>query len=436
MIPTLRRPLASGFLLAACGLAMLAAPADGQILKRLKKVVGNAAESEAMNQVDRMVRGKVRCVFDDLACIRGAEASGKGAVLTTDDGEILLDDEGRPVSDPEAGAAIATAGDSMQQPGQGVWANYDFQPGDDILFLDDFSADKVGDFPRRFELVEGSFEIVEWQSRRYIRAHSGGLIAIPLPATLPERFTVEYSVSLTHGNAYARLLPGRSYHGRGRNYAGSVVSIEYGRAGIRAVGKGPEVLAHVESGATKDVVLPVRVMADGGHLKVYLGERRVANAPNAVFPRTDTLFLAVGSATESHPILIGPVRIAGGGRDLYDRLVRDSRVSTQGILFASGSARIRPESTPTLLEIGRMLRDHPELRLGIEGHTDADGDDAANQDLSERRAAAVRDHLVSRMGIDAARLEPAGFGESKPVADNGTPEGKQQNRRVELVRLS
>ena len=73
--------------------------------------------------------------------------------------------------------------------------------------------------------------------------------------------------------------------------------------------------------------------------------------------------------------------------------------------------------------------------LAIEGHTDSDGEEAFNQDLSERRAAAVRAYLTGERGIQASRLESAGFGESKPVAENATPEGKQQNRRVELVRL-
>jgi outer membrane protein OmpA-like peptidoglycan-associated protein len=83
-----------------------------------------------------------------------------------------------------------------------------------------------------------------------------------------------------------------------------------------------------------------------------------------------------------------------------------------------------------------MLQDHPDLRLTIEGHTDSDGDDAQNQGLSERRAASVKAFLVEAYGVDASRLETAGFGESTPVAPNNTPEGKQQNRRVDLVKLN
>ena len=111
-------------------------------------------------------------------------------------------------------------------------------------------------------------------------------------------------------------------------------------------------------------------------------------------------------------------------------------MSTQGILFEVDSDRLRPESTPTLDEIGRMLEDHPELKIAIEGHTDADGDEAYNLDLSDRRAAAVKTFITSRYDLGDSRLETLGFGESQPVADNATPEGRQQNRRVELVRLS
>jgi outer membrane protein OmpA-like peptidoglycan-associated protein len=175
-------------------------------------------------------------------------------------------------------------------------------------------------------------------------------------------------------------------------------------------------------------------MADGSYMKVYLDEHRVANAPNAIFPRTNTLFLSTTWARDSAPIMIGPLRVAAGGRNLYETLARDGRVATHGILFATNSDVIRPESTPTLKEIGEMLTAHADLRLSIEGHTDSDGDDAYNMDLSGRRAASVKSYLVQSFGIDAGRLETTGLGESTPVADNATPEGKQQNRRVELVK--
>jgi outer membrane protein OmpA-like peptidoglycan-associated protein len=133
--------------------------------------------------------------------------------------------------------------------------------------------------------------------------------------------------------------------------------------------------------------------------------------------------------------LVTDIRIAAGGRPLFDALTASGRVSTHGILFASGSATLEGESTPTLKEIGDMLTAHPDLKLTIEGHTDNVGDAAANQTLSEQRAAAVAQYLEQHFKVDASRLAAKGFGATKPVASNDTPEGRQQNRRVELVKM-
>jgi OmpA-OmpF porin, OOP family len=141
------------------------------------------------------------------------------------------------------------------------------------------------------------------------------------------------------------------------------------------------------------------------------------------------------TASTNNPVMLGNFRIAAGGRTLYDALSADGRVATQGILFDTGSDRIRPESTPTLQEIGRMLQQHGDLRLRIEGHTDSVGGAEINQALSERRATSVRRHLVERFSVDERRLEAAGLGQAQPVDSNDTPEGRQNNRRVELVRL-
>ena len=81
-----------------------------------------------------------------------------------------------------------------------------------------------------------------------------------------------------------------------------------------------------------------------------------------------------------------------------------------------------------------MMKEHQDLRLSIEGHTDSDGEEAWNQELSEKRASAVKDTLVER-GIESSRLKTKGYGESKPLDSNSTPEGKANNRRVEFVKI-
>jgi outer membrane protein OmpA-like peptidoglycan-associated protein len=105
-----------------------------------------------------------------------------------------------------------------------------------------------------------------------------------------------------------------------------------------------------------------------------------------------------------------------------------------GIYFSFARADIRPQSERVLKEIATILKANPHWKLRIDGHTDGIGNDASNLDLSKRRAAAVKNALVSRYGIDAARLTTGGYGESSPKATNATPEGRARNRRVELRR--
>jgi outer membrane protein OmpA-like peptidoglycan-associated protein len=102
-----------------------------------------------------------------------------------------------------------------------------------------------------------------------------------------------------------------------------------------------------------------------------------------------------------------------------------------GILFDVNRADLRPAARESLMNLAEVLQRYPDTEIAIAGHTDSDGSESHNQTLSERRAQAVFDILVAQ-GVSAGRLSVIGFGESQPVADNSTPEGKQANRRVEL----
>ena len=121
-------------------------------------------------------------------------------------------------------------------------------------------------------------------------------------------------------------------------------------------------------------------------------------------------------------------------RQIEDRLATDRRVDVYGIYFDFASDSLRAESEPVLREIGETLTRHPDWALNIDGHTDGVGGERANQLLSERRSAAVREALVARYGVDGGRLTPRGFGASRPKDRNDTREGRARNRRVELVR--
>jgi outer membrane protein OmpA-like peptidoglycan-associated protein len=119
---------------------------------------------------------------------------------------------------------------------------------------------------------------------------------------------------------------------------------------------------------------------------------------------------------------------------LEQRLAECKSVDVYGIYFDFNSASVKPESDVVLKKIAAVLGAHPDWKLSIAGHTDNIGGDAFNLELSQRRAAAVKDSLVSPYGIGAARLTTTGYGASRPVTSNDTLEGRARNRRVELQR--
>jgi outer membrane protein OmpA-like peptidoglycan-associated protein len=196
--------------------------------------------------------------------------------------------------------------------------------------------------------------------------------------------------------------------------------------------RGLELPGQGKSGVNK--VLPpgewvdVAITVDGPYWKMYLDGERVANVPKYDFPRAPKLHVFMN--TYRYSLMLDDIRIAEGGpRSLYDDLQAAGFISTTAIRFDTGSATLRPESTGILNDVLGMLKDHEDVELLIEGHTDSQGSDAANQTLSEQRAAAVAAYMTGR-GIDAGRLETAGHGESQAVADNATAEGRAMNRRV------
>jgi outer membrane protein OmpA-like peptidoglycan-associated protein len=110
-------------------------------------------------------------------------------------------------------------------------------------------------------------------------------------------------------------------------------------------------------------------------------------------------------------------------------------ITLRGIYFDVNKATIKPESQAALAEAAKILQDNPSIKVEIQGHTDSDGSDEYNLQLSDRRAQSVVTYIIQNFGIEAGRLTGRGYGESQPVASNATPEGKALNRRVEFVIL-
>ena len=392
----------------------VASPAEAQFGKKLKGALKQHAEDKAVQ----------KAVEKEDKAIDAATTGGPGTDSAT--GAATAPAAAGAAASPAAEAAAPTpaGGDKAEslKPGEGAWANYDFKPGERVLYADDFTGDEVGDFPKRMEFKEGALEIVEWQGARYLRATSDSKFYLTLPEVLPERFTMEFDYTIPAGEVWI-------------SFGNENKRIEFGGDGTTTVyNQDTKITANDQAADNERGKLRKgRVLADGKYVKVYVDDTRVLNVPNADLGRADKILFYTDADVKT-PSLFGNFRVAAGGKKLYDALAAKGRVATQGIYFDTGSDRIRPESTPTLKEIGAMLKDHPELKLTIEGHTDNVGSAASNQALSEKRAAAVRQFLIDSYQVDAARLEAKGLGQSKPAVSNDTPEGRQNNRRVELVK--
>ena len=260
------------------------------------------------------------------------------------------------------------------------------------------------------------------KGQKMLRAAESGKIFIVLPEKLPDRFTVEVLYHSPTATSPLRFSTGGNTHSFGCYPTSAWVDAE-----SKSGGK------NYKKASTEFV--NCRFTVDTRYVRGYIDSVRTANAPDATIVRSDTLFMEIPGGENNDPTLLANVRIAEGGKKLYDLISTKGRASTQGILFDEGSDHIRGESTPTLAEIGDMMKTHASLSLTIEGHTDNVGSEAANKALSEKRALAVKQYLVGKYGIASTRMKTAGFGSSKPVAPNNTAEGRQNNRRVELVKL-
>jgi outer membrane protein OmpA-like peptidoglycan-associated protein len=400
------------------GLSVLAVPAPAQIgsLKR-------RAEQEARKRAEAAA---VKAAADS---VKSASADSDAKARST-----------APAAPAAATDAAPTAvSPTAQAPTRGdakVWENYDFVPGSKVLFYTDFSEDRVGNFARGLRYVGGAIEVVDRGGVKVLRSTARSTMLIPVGRKLPQRFTLEIDMlpSGTRNNDQLVIEGGRSLT-RGDGSA----EITWTPKGTVIIGSGQDARSavHIPESVQSQLVgnvVHVRVLMDGGYFKMYTNERRMYNNPDLQFVR-DTVIRVMIQGSEEEPTYVTSIRLAESETDvMYDALSAGSRWATHGILFVSGKADLQPESRSVLKEIAATLKQHGDLNVLIEGHTDNVGAAASNLSLSDARAAAVKAALVSEYGIDGARLTTKGLGDTKPSVPNTTVAGRAQNRRVELVK--
>jgi len=326
-----------------------------------------------------------------------------------------------------------------QPPDTKAYQNYDFVPGDRIIFEDSFSDDQSGEFPSHWDLLKGQAQVSTFQGEKIFALTEGNYVSVvPLMKTdnylASDTFSVEFDF-YTQPGAYNQVglrLWNPKNSQQDQDAGGDDHSTVF--VGNSCSSNGLSGTYPLES-FNNNKWHHVAVARKGNQLKVYEDQFRILNVP--VFKGKTYALNIVGIGDQEKPIMLKNIRIAQGGSfNDTKRILSEpkSRIITHGILFDVDKASIKPQSMGTINEIYQFLKDDPSLKFEIEGHTDNTGESQHNLQLSQERADAVKLQLIS-LGIDPSRLTTKGFGDSKPIVDNSSPEGKANNRRVEFVKF-
>jgi outer membrane protein OmpA-like peptidoglycan-associated protein len=395
----------------------------------------SASSLVANSQLLKKLGDKVKTKTDQRTDQKVDQAIDKGLDKTED----VTKTDGKPATNNEQDKSIkpASTGSDSTPPKPVVfkaYQNYDFIPGEKILFEDHFTDDQDGEFAAHWKLEKGQAVVnkVEGKPAFLITEGNYGTVypRMKTDKYLTGDFTLEFDfIFKTDKDGAIGYGPGVEFY-----YMGDYESSFRVAFGINEVSIGdfsktfPEELRDGFENKWHHAALILK----NGQMKAYVDQYRVCVNPNIDQKPYKIAFDGIGS--DVTPLIFTNVKLAeGGGMNIIGQKFTDAKIVTHGINFDVNKAVIKPESMGTLNGIVKILNDNPELKFEVGGHTDSDGDDAANMKLSQARADAVRNQLIT-MGIDGSRLTTKGYGETKPISDNTTPEGKANNRRVEFVK--
>jgi outer membrane protein OmpA-like peptidoglycan-associated protein len=370
-------------------------------------------------------------------------------------------EEGAKPASGADGGSTGSSGDSGPSSGKAgpatlkSYSRFDFIPGEQVVAVEDFMQDAIGDFPAKWNTnASGEVVTIDGRQGRWLKLSGDGIFYPEFVGEIPDNATVELDLAVLGEYSYycgcvtLRFVQDSKNLLRPGQENLLAVGIHPQNAGgregstfveVRAA-DGSEIMRN-ERGQAQLVhrgVAPIAHVAlwrQKNRMRLYLNEEKVWDIPRAFQSGAKyRLVIESGACGESVPY-IANLRVAQGAPDTRSKLITEGKLVTRGILFDSGSDRIKPESYGTLKDIAAVLQENAAVRVRIIGHTDSDGDDASNQELSKRRAAAVKDALAKEFGIDGGRMETDGKGESQPAGPNDTPQGRANNRRVEFVKL-
>lgn len=328
-----------------------------------------------------------------------------------------------------------------------AYSNYDFVPGDKVLFYEDFSQDAVGDFPvlwttnKSGEVNTLSVAPGNWLN---LNATEGNWWFLK-PIEFPKNFIVEFDV--VPKKAGGRYAVGVAMYGENAFKemsdpntckSGLIVTVAKTGWGTEGLKSGNPKIAGNSSlkPVVEEKLSHVIIWVQNRRVRIYHEGEKVLDMPTNLYEDSKFTRLAFqlyrGASAGSY---VTNIKVTTASPDVRNKLLTEGKLVTYGIYFDVNKDIVKPESYGTLKDIAKILNEVPDVKVKIIGHTDADGKDADNLDLSKRRAASVKNELVKLFGVNGDRLVTDGMGESQPVAPNDTPTNKALNRRVEFIKL-
>lgn len=333
-----------------------------------------------------------------------------------------------------------------------AYSMFDFVAGEKVIAYEDFSRDAIGDFPAKWN-TNSRGEVVSLApvEGHWMNIANSGICYPEFVNGLPENFTMEMDMVVSEDfsemqSGLVLFFPELKSRNLQFDYHFSTcpqVGIDvhpHGQGGGSRIWvydtSNEKVMSNESSLNTiwkTGQVNRISVWRQKTRLRVYVNERKVWDIPRAFQP-TIVYSMLFGANIWEGKAYVSNLRWAEGAPDTRNKLVTEGKIVTRGILFDVNSDQIKPESYGALQDIAKTLNELPDVNVKIIGHTDADGDDKLNLELSKKRALAVKHILTKEFNISPDRMETDGKGESEPVDSNASPTGKANNRRVEFVK--
>lgn len=415
------------------------APADAQIWNKVKKAVKRGVERTVENRAEDESAKTTDGAIDGI--LGRKKSSGDNDRTNSND------------SESQEQGSLEDAG-SLSEEGEN---DVGFKRGNKIIFSDSFEKDAVGDFPAKWNTSKGGeVKKLSGFSEKWLKVPAGSTINLEMTKPLPANFTIEYDLIIPGELNYrlAAFAIGEKSQRIDYSFAssGSYGFMMYSQNernydswnfGTRKEGQNAWIKKDYKVPLNQKIHVAIEVN-NHQRIRSYLNGVKVSDAPRDFkpeFAKAIYFHAPTHGAKETHSsfFYVSNIIIAETGTDERSQVMKDliekGSFTTSDIRFSSGSDKIEASSAQILNQIGEAMKTAPSTQFLIIGHTDSDGDESANQKLSQDRANSVKKYLTQNFGIDASKLMCVGKGEAEPVADNSTNDGKARNRRVEFRKL-